>query len=140
MRKLLILKIFLVCLFIFSINSWAQVSVIANKDITVDSIDKNKLKELFTLSSIELNSEEVTLLWNPQEKKAINDFLDYFGMKLKKIKKIWLKAKLTGNGTPPTNVNSDVELIETIADTPGAIGFVISSKVNDNVKILVTID
>ncbi len=111
-----------------------------NKSITADSIDKNTLKELYTLSSIDFSSSEITLLWNPNDESNITIFMNYFGMELKKIKKLWLKAKLTGNGNPPTIISSDEKIIEMVANTPGAIGFVSSSKVKDNIKVLTTIN
>jgi ABC-type phosphate transport system substrate-binding protein len=46
----------------------------------------------------------------------------------------WKKIVFTGKGSMPEQVDSEAELIEFVARTPGAIGFIDAGKVKDGVK------
>ena len=53
------------------------------------------------------------------------------------LKKEWMKKQLTGEAKAPEAVGSDEDVIQKVASTKGAIGFVKSSKVTGDVKVLV---
>lgn len=136
-----LIKIFLIALSaILCINvNYAQVSVIAHKNLSVKSIDKSTLKNLYELNSTEVGGTKVKLFTNDSNGDINNKFYSLFGRSYLEIKKIWLKAKLTGNAIPPIGISSDDEIINKVSSTPGAIGFVRSSSVTGNVKVILEI-
>ena len=68
-----------------------------------------------------------------------NTFYKFLGKTPSRMKSIWLKKMLSGEGDPPEAIKSEEEMLEKIATTPGAIGFINHAKVNNNVKILIVI-
>lgn len=56
------------------------------------------------------------------------------------MKKLWMKQQLTGEGIAPEALGSEDEVLNKVASTPGAIGFIDAKKVNDKVKVLLTIN
>lgn len=116
--------------------SLAQVSVVANKSLKTDKINLSTLKDIYNLDSQSLNGEKVKLFDFSSDNAAKNSFYSALGTTSAEIKKVWLKAKLTGAGNPPENVDSDDAMINKVSSTPGAIGFVKSSSVTGNVKVI----
>lgn len=117
----------------------AQVAVIANKNLVVDAIDINTLKNIYEINSNELDGNKVVLFNLSSDDQATEKFYGSLGTSFNKIKKVWLRAKLTGNGNLPTSVSSD-EMLKKIASTPGAIGFIPEEKVNSDVKVLLKLN
>lgn len=118
----------------------AQVVIIANKNLPVKSIDNNSLINLYTLQSNELSAQKVKLFYSNTENEAVTKLLQIIGKSGPELKKIWLKAKLTGNGNPPENAFSDEDMIQKVASTPNSIGFVSLKSANASVKILLKLD
>lgn len=54
------------------------------------------------------------------------------------LKAYWSKLVFTGKGTPPKEVDSDQEMLELIQANPNLIGYVQTSSVNDNVRVVAT--
>ena len=138
LKYFIVLTIFICCLFA-EINN-AQVVIIANKSISVKSIDINSLVNLYTLQSNELNAQKVKLFYVNIENEAEKKLLEIIGKSGTELKKIWLKAKLTGNGNPPENAFSDEDMVQKVASTPNAIGFVSLKSANSSVKIIMKLD
>ena len=134
-------KLFIITLLIIvcASLSFAQVSVIANKNLKADKINISTLKDIYQLDSQSLNGEKVKLFDFASDNSAKNSFYSALGTSAAEIKKVWLKAKLTGAGNPPESVSSDDDMINKVASTNGAIGFIKSSSVNGNVKVLMEI-
>jgi ABC-type phosphate transport system substrate-binding protein len=128
---------------LFCINSSfinAQIAIIANKSVNITSIDITNLKNLYTIQSNEAGSQKVKLFFLNENGDTENKFLGAMGKSLLELKKVWLTAKLTGNGKPPDMVATAKDMIEKIKSTPGAIGFVDLKSVNESIKVLLKID
>ncbi len=135
--------IFFLMTTIFCINPSyvnAQIAIIANKSVNVISMDITNLKNLYTIQSNEAGSQKVKLFFLNENGDTENKFLSTMGKSLLELKKIWLTAKLTGNGKPPDMVASAQDMIEKIKSTPGAIGFVDLKYINESIKVLLKID
>lgn len=114
----------------------AQVAVIANKSIKAKSIDNNTLTNLYTLQSKEIGSQKVKLYFLTGESETGKKFLSSINMSLPELNKIWLRAKLTGQGNAPEFVSSESALREKVALTPDAIGFIEHKNASGDVKVL----
>ena len=132
--KLIIALSILFCT--FYVNIFAQVSIIANKNVNIKAIDINKLTNLYNLQSNEAGSQKVKLFYLNSENETEKFFLSVLGKSFIELKKIWLKAKLTANGTPPETVSTDDEMIQKVSSIPNAVGFVDSKNVKGNVKVI----
>lgn len=52
------------------------------------------------------------------------------------LKAYWSKLIFTGKGTPPKEVDNDAEMLKLVAANPDHIGFVSSSSVTGDVKVV----
>lgn len=51
----------------------------------------------------------------------------------------WKRKMATGGGSSPVELGSHDAVLKSVASTPGSIGYIDSSKVDDSVKVLLTI-
>ncbi len=117
----------------------AQLLVICNKSIQSNTIDKNKLRKLYELSSFEFEGKRVVIFDINGDNPIKNSFYSYLGTNLRELKKIWLKVTLSGNGVPPISVANQEEMLERISSTPHSIGYIDKAFLNDKVKVLAQI-
>ncbi len=121
-----------------TIMSSAQTAVIVNKSVSESSLDAGTVKNIYSLSQTKWSDgSKITVVAN--EDGSEEAFYSALGSSKSKMKKTWLKAKLTGEGTPPESESSAASVVAKVASTPGAIGFVPQSAVTDAVKVVATL-
>ena len=120
----------------------AQVAVIAHKDVPADFITKDDLLNYYIGDVQSWGDDLDVVVFDLKARGPVRDtFYEYLGKTSSRMRSIWLKRKLSGEGDPPESFETEGELLERVASTPGAIGFVQKSNVNDDmVKILVEIE
>ena len=111
----------------------------ANKSVGVSALDAETLKNLYALDSKSVGGTRAVLFDVREQGDTRAKFYGAIGLTPEGVKKLWLKAKLTGAGDPPTPVGED-EIVQKVAATPGGIGFVSAAKVNGEVKVLFRIN
>ena len=80
-------------------------------------------------------------VWDLGERGETRDsFYDFLGIRPSRMKSIWMRQLLTGEGEPPTEAESEDEMLEKILATPGSIGYVDKEKVDSRVKLLLVIE
>ena len=67
-------------------------------------------------------------------------FYNFIGKSSSRMKSIWLKKMLSGEGDPPQALNSELEILKKVSKTPGSIGYISKDLVNSKVKILAIIE
>jgi ABC-type phosphate transport system substrate-binding protein len=132
-KTVIIISIFFVLL---TIQSYSQVVVIANKSISVGSIDKTQIKNIYSLDLKKLGAVELSIFDITEESATKSSFYGYIGISNAELKKVWLKHKLNGTGVPPKSVSNESDMLEKVKSTPGAIGYINKSKVTGDVKVL----
>jgi ABC-type phosphate transport system substrate-binding protein len=119
----------------------AQVAVIANKSVPVDGIKKAELLDFYTGDIRKWDNQTPVIVFDLKQKSEMKEaFYDYLGKSPSRMKSLWLKRMLSGEGEPPQALESEEEMLKKVAETTGAIGFVSKSKVNGEVKVLVVIE
>lgn len=138
MKKIIIITFFLFC---SVTGANAQVAVIANKSVPITKIEKSQLLDLYT-GDIRLWSDgEPVIVFDLKPKGEVRKtFYKFLGKSSSRMKSIWMKRMLSGEGDPPEVIKSEQEMIEKINSTPGAIGFVNQSVVSSDVKVLFSIE
>ncbi len=117
----------------------AQISVVANKSVPVDTLGQAELYQLFAGDREYWNTEMRVVIVDLAQKGDVRDsFYDFLGKTSSRMRSIWLKRKLTGKGELPISVENETLLLKTVAETPGAIGFLSDSSVNseEDIKVL----
>ncbi len=135
----LLKPIFISILLVISFVSQADVSVIINADNPA-SLDAKTIKRIYlgkikafpnggkiTVLTLEDGAPETEQFRQSALKKSNSQFKSY-----------WSKLAFTGKGTPPKEVSTSAEMIQAIKANTSSIGFVDSSAVTDDVKVIAT--
>ena len=103
----------------------AEVAIIVNQSVPIQTIDSRTLFDLYS-GDIKRwsNGQTVVLLDLGPRGEVKTTFYDYLGKSSSRMKSIWMKNMLAGEGSPPESFASEDEIIKRVAATPGAIGYV----------------
>ena len=135
----------LLCLFLLLVPAqvWPQENtdslvVIAAPEQTPNAISKNTLRVIFGMRLRNWPDDgpvRVFVLNDAQPTHAAfaKQILNIYPHQLRQA---WDRLVFSGTGQAPTEVGSEKEMLEKVATTPGAIGYLQRSKVNDSVRIL----
>ncbi|MEW5875339.1 MAG: hypothetical protein AB1752_09180 [Candidatus Zixiibacteriota bacterium] len=118
----------------------AQVAIIANKSVPVDSVSQSEVLEIYTGELREWKNGSPIVAYDLTAEGTVRDqFYEFIGRKSSRIKSIWMKNLLMGEGSPPESLKTEEDVLGRVAKTPGAIGFVRPEMANDSVKILAVV-
>lgn len=136
-RLLLVISLIIVV----AAGTRAQVAVIANKSAGVSSATASTVADIYTLSTKEWKDGSAVVVFDLKTEGATRTkFYEFIGKSPIELKKVWMRTQLSGEGKAPSVVGSEEEMVQKVASTPGAIGFVSASKVSGDVKLLATIN
>jgi len=137
MKKLIYAILFVASASIFACCAQAQVLVIANSSVKSADVSKSDLRDVFTgnATSLKGGSQVTPVLLKGG---ATNDaFLsEYIGKPDSAFRAAWRSLVFSGQASMPKSVDSDAAMVEYVARTPGAIGYVSSAAPHEGVKIL----
>ena len=123
-------------------DAGAQVTVIANSTVPVDTLAKADLLKLFLGTTEYWDNQTRVVVVDLATKGNVRDsFYSYLGKTSSRMRSIWLKRKLTGEGELPESMASELALLDKVASTSGAIGFVseaVAFNKSTAVKILIS--
>jgi ABC-type phosphate transport system substrate-binding protein len=110
---------------------------IANPDVTTTSISADEAKSILLGTKSKWDSGALLKL-AVLTTGAVHDKVikDYTQRTADQFDKYWKKQVFTGKGTMPATPKSDAEMIEFVAKTPGAFGYVDHASVTAQVKVL----
>jgi ABC-type phosphate transport system substrate-binding protein len=136
-----LIKYIVLALVMATACSYAQVAVIAHKSVSESSINNSKLADIYSLKAKSWsNGSAIVRVTLKSDDGTSAKFFGAIGKSLADMKKVWMKLQLTGEGQAPEAMGSEDEVVNKVASTPGAIGYVSAGKVNDKVKVLMTIN
>jgi hypothetical protein len=130
----------IVSLVIFtSFSSFAEISVIVNS-ANADQINAKLIKRIY-LGKIKAfpNGKKIKVL-TLKDDAAETEIFRQSALKKSnsQFKSYWSKLAFTGKGTPPTEVANAAEMINAVKANVSAIGFIDSSAVTGDVKVIAT--
>ena len=130
----------LISLIIINI-SYAQVAVIANKSVKPEKISKTELLD-FYIGDVKKwdDGQKVVVFDLNLQTKTKETFYKFLGKSTSRMKSIWMKNMLSGDGDPPLALKSETEMLKKIEKTKGAIGFISYDIVSTKVKVLTIIE
>lgn len=115
----------------------AEVRIVVNTGAGIDTIDAKTVENLFLGRKKELPNGTKAVPVTLSEGAVHEEFLAGFvSRSSSQFKSHWKKAVFTGQGQPPKEVKTEAELIEYVAATPGAIGYVGASADVSKVKVV----
>ena len=138
------MKIIFIFLFllIFGLKiSSAQVAVIANKSVNIEKISNSELLDLYTGDvRVWEDKKSVTVYTLDIKGGTKNIFYSFLGKNTSRMKSIWMKRLLSGEGDPPQSLKTEREMLKKVSETKGAVGFISYDSVTTDVKILAIIE
>lgn len=135
-RGIIALLIVVKTLLVTSIAA-GQIAVIAHPSVPVDSMSKSKIVDLFT-GDIRIwdNGQPVIALDLQTPRDVRKTFYKALGKSSARMRSIWMKKKLSGEGDAPQSVETEDEVVAKVAATPGSISFVRAAHASQAVKIV----
>lgn len=129
---------FLCLLLTFPVAALAEVTVIANKAITVESVTAAEAQKIFLGKKKSMPGGGVIKLADlPKGNATRKEFYDVIVKKKgTQLRAYWAKVTFAGKGYPPKVSENDAEVVKWVAETKGAMGYVSSASVNDSVNVL----
>jgi ABC-type phosphate transport system substrate-binding protein len=120
--------------------SSAEVAVIAHPSVPVHQMSSAELLDLYSGDVRQWRNGAPVVVLDLKPKSGIKDaFYGYLGKSSSRMKSIWMKNLLSGEGQPPEALASETEMLQKVASTRGAIGYIDRALVTDAVVVLVTI-
>lgn len=124
MRKFVFFLVAVICLY----GTWAfaaDVRIIVNPDILVDSLEKDQVSKMFLGKKTVWDSGERIM---PAILKS-GDVHDHFLKNIvnknpNQFSMYWKRIIFTGKGVGPKTFDKESELLEYVANTKGAIGYI----------------
>lgn len=114
-----------------------DVMLLVNKSSQISEISAADLRAIYmgtkTRFSDGSHAVPVTLKGGPAHEVFLKNYL---AQRPDEFRAQWRKAVFTGQGAMPRAFDSETALIEFVAATPGALGYVSHIAANDNVKLL----
>jgi len=114
-----------------------DVILVANKGVSISQITSSQVRELFTgvhsRFSDGSRAVPVTLKGGPTHEVFLRN---YTGEDPAEFRLRWRKAVFTGQGAMLKELSSESTLLDYVAATPGAIGYVSRVTAPDSVKVL----
>jgi ABC-type phosphate transport system substrate-binding protein len=137
MKNKLVLFLLVACASLLTHSAYAQVAVIANSSVKVASVSKAELSDVFTgtASSLKDGSRVTPVLL--KSGVAHSEFLnEYVHKSDNAFRAGWRSLVFSGQGAMPKAFDSEAAIVEYVAATPGAIGYVSKTTAHDKVKTL----
>lgn len=126
-----------VFLSVYALGCRADYSVIVNANNTAN-ISKQDVANIFLAKRKTFPDGNNTTPLNHIEQKDARSAFDkkILGKDLKHVKAYWARLIFTGKAMPIETKKSDEEILRAVSDDPNAIGYVESSKVTDDVRVV----
>jgi ABC-type phosphate transport system substrate-binding protein len=129
--------IFTLFFFVFTSTALCQIAVIANKNVPVDSVSRGELLDYYSGEIREWTNKKPITVFDLKPRLEIREkFFEYLGKSSSRMRSIWLKKLLSGEGDPPAALENELKVLSTVANTPGSIGFINTKLIDNSVKVL----
>ncbi|HUA21139.1 MAG TPA: hypothetical protein VMU80_27040 [Bryobacteraceae bacterium] len=115
----------------------AELKVIANSSVKAEGVTPEELKSVFLSTKTSLSDGshvEPVLLKSGAAHEAF--LKEYVGKTGNALENYYRAMVFTGKGSMPKTLASDAEVVEYVAKTKGAIGYVSADANTDGVKVL----
>ncbi len=132
-----IIAIFAGLLFAFSNTASADVIIIINNNSPDNNLSKNDIKKIYSGHMTKWSNNDTIILTVLPKAEFHKKFLREFVKKTpSQFNATWKKMVFTGKGRPPKSFKTIEAMVNYVAETDGAIGYVIADVNPDKVKII----
>ncbi len=115
----------------------AQIAIIANPSVGETSASRGMITDIYSLSmTMWSDRTSIVVVDFRSDVPAKKRFYTEIGKNPAELRKAWMRVVLSGDAKAPEIAESEDEVLQKVASTRGAIGYVSASKVNSSVKVL----
>jgi ABC-type phosphate transport system substrate-binding protein len=137
MKKHISIFLPLIAAAFLSIPAMSQVTVIANPSVKASDVSKGDLHDVFTGASSSLKDGSHVVPALLKAGAANDEFLAaYVGKNDAAFRAGWRSLVFSGQASMPKSVDSEAAMVEFVAHTPGAIGYIGKTVPHEGVKVL----
>jgi ABC-type phosphate transport system substrate-binding protein len=116
----------------------SAVEIVVNKSVPVTDFSSGELQAVFSMQKQHWSGQrQIKVFTLPETSSVHQDFVKHslhmFGHQ---VRRIWDRMIYSGTGVPPVELSSEEEMIEKIANTPDAIGYLSSKPKNENIHVV----
>lgn len=112
-----------------------QVQIIAHPSVAVGALSQAQLRSIYTMRQVVWPDGVAIRVFTLAPQSPAN--LSFCSEKIKlfpyQLERIWQKLTYSGTGTPPVELPDQNAMLQAIANTPGAIGYV---EIQDESKLV----
>ena len=132
-----LLVIFALAFLAVPISRAQDAAFVVNKDTKLAALSHEDAKNILLGNKVKFEDGAIIKLAvqseGPVHEKVIRDFTQ---RSTDQFEKYWKKLVFTGKGLMPSQCKSDAEVIEYVAHTPGAFGYVAKVSVVPSVSVI----
>jgi ABC-type phosphate transport system substrate-binding protein len=137
MKKSILMFLLLIAAFTFATRVGAQILVIANPGVKAADVSRSDLRDVFTGASTSLKDGSHVTPVLLKQGEANTEFLSaYVGKSDAAFRASWRSLVFSGQASMPKSLDGDAAVVEFVAHTPGAIGYIGKSTPHPGVKVL----
>ena len=137
MKKIILCALFVASALLGVTRSQAQVLVIANPGVKATEISKADLKDVFTGNSTTLKDGSHVVPILLKAGTSHEEFLQvYIGKSDTAYRAGWRSLVFSGQASMPKNLDTDAAVVEFVAHSNGAIGYIGKATPHEGVKVL----
>ena len=131
----------MLCCFLFAsdaVKANDHYHIVADEGVSEDSLSVNVLRAIFSMRMRNWSDGSIIKVFVLADNDDLHhDFskeqLNVFPYQLRLA---WDRLVFSGTGQAPIHVNSHEEMLTRVANTPGAIGYLKSTYINDDIHVL----
>ncbi|MDM8551569.1 hypothetical protein QUF72_15890 [Desulfobacterales bacterium HSG2] len=124
----------------FSYAAYADVVIIANRNVPENTLSRKEIKEIFLAKRVRWGDHSRIHAATVRDAGIHKMFLkQHLNKSHAKWKLYWKRMVFTGRGVPPISFDTEAEMLAYIAETEGAVGYVLSGEIQDESEASVKI-
>jgi hypothetical protein len=137
MNKILFALLFVASASIFAVQAKAQVIVIANPGVKASEISKSDLRDVFNGSATSLKDGGRVVPILLKAGTTNEEFLQaYIGKSDTAYRAGWRSLVFSGQASMPKSLDTDAAVVDFVAHSAGAIGYISKASPHEGVKVL----
>ncbi len=118
------------------VSEAGDILIIANKDVSASALNRNEIRSIFLGEKIRWDDDR-KMTFVILKTKEHDEFLSaYIGNTAAQYLNYWKKMVFTGKSKSPKAFDSPEKLLDYVAETQGAVGYIPSEAYNEKVKII----
>ena len=114
-----------------------EVIIITNKSVPVDALNKEDIKNIFIGKMTRWDdSQKIKFVTIPKSKVHKGFLKEFVKRTPEQYSRHWKKQIFTGKGNKPRSFKTQESLINYVANTKGAIGYISPDFISDRIKVI----